>query len=89
MTIHDAIYQHSLPTEEVISSLSTNGAIHVSQLVPQVCKLYLGQRLRQNINCLLIGGDVLENHFSLLEFITEKIVLDLNVLRLVMEHEVL
>jgi hypothetical protein len=30
LTIHDATYQHSLPTEEVISSLSTKGAISTS-----------------------------------------------------------
>jgi hypothetical protein len=55
------------------------GNLHESQLVPQVCKRYLGQRLRQNISCLLISGDVLENHFSLLDFIKDKVVLDLNV----------
>ena len=38
---------------------------------------------------LLIDGDVLENHFSLLDFITDEIILDLNVLRPVMEHLVL
>jgi hypothetical protein len=40
----------------------------------------------QNIICLLIGGDVLENYFSLLDFIMNKIVLDLNVLQIVMEQ---
>jgi hypothetical protein len=30
LTIHDAIYQHSLPNKEVISSLSTKGAISMS-----------------------------------------------------------
>ena len=35
---------------------------------------------------LLICGDILENHFSFLDFITENVMLDLNVLRSVMEH---
>jgi hypothetical protein len=30
LTIHDATYQCSLPTEEVISSLSTKGAISMN-----------------------------------------------------------
>jgi hypothetical protein len=33
LTIHDAIYQHSLPTKEFISSFSTKGGyLHKSQL---------------------------------------------------------
>jgi hypothetical protein len=35
---------------------------------------------------LLIYGHILENNFSFLEFITKNIILDLNVLRSVMEH---
>jgi hypothetical protein len=38
---------------------------------------HLGQRLYQNICYLLICGDILENHFSLLDFIMENIMLDL------------
>jgi hypothetical protein len=63
--------------------------LHEPQLVSQACKLYLGQRLRQNICSLLINGDVLENHFYPLDFITKKINLDLNVFQPVMEHRVL
>jgi hypothetical protein len=48
--------------------------------------VFLGQRLYQNICYLLICGDILENHFSFMDFITENIMLDLNVLRSVMEH---
>jgi hypothetical protein len=47
---------------------------------------HLGQRLYQNICYLLIYGDIPENYFSLLDFITDNIILDLNVLRSVMEQ---
>jgi hypothetical protein len=50
---------------------------------------HLGQRLYKNICYLLITRDILENHFSPLDFITKKIVLDLNVIQPVMEHQVL
>jgi hypothetical protein len=73
----------SSPPSQPRECISTSPSLSL-----KYAKLYLGQRLRQNINCLLIGGDVLENHFSLMDFITDKINsdLDLNVLRPVMEQ---
>ena len=38
---------------------------------------------------MLISGYILDNYFSPLDFITHKIVLDVNVLRPIMEHRVL
>jgi hypothetical protein len=87
LTLHDATYQCSLPIKEVISSLSKKGRnLHKPWLVPQACKLYLGQRLHQNICSLLINGDILENHLFPLDFIMKKIVLDLNVIQNIMEN---
>jgi hypothetical protein len=41
---------------------------------------HLGYSPYQNICYLLISGDILKNHFSPLEFITKKIILDLSVI---------
>jgi hypothetical protein len=50
---------------------------------------HLGKRLYQNIYYLLICGDILETEFSPLEFITKNIILDIIVLRPVIEHQAL
>jgi hypothetical protein len=43
-------------------------------------------RIYQNICSLLICGDILENHFFFMYLIMDNIMLDLNVVRSVMEH---
>ena len=60
-----------------------------SKLVPEVLKLHLGQRLGQHIRDLLICGNVLELHSSLLHHIMDILVFDLYELGLVMEHWIL
>jgi hypothetical protein len=55
-------------------------------LFPKYANFSFWTKALLNIWYLLIDGDILENHFSLLDFITEDIMLDLNVLRSVMEH---
>jgi hypothetical protein len=70
-----------LPTWGVITSLSNKEVISTSPTCPLSTQTFhLGQRLYQNIYYMLISGDILENHLSPMDFITEKIVLDLNVL---------
>jgi hypothetical protein len=86
MRVHDATYQCSLPTEEVISSLSTKGAISMIPILSLKYANYILDRLHQNICSLLSSGGILGNRFSPLEFIMEKLIFDLNVLRTVMEH---
>jgi hypothetical protein len=41
LTIHDATYQGSLPTEEVISSLSTKGPISTSPNLSLKCANFI------------------------------------------------
>ena len=60
-----------------------------SKLVSEVLKLNLGQWLGQHVYDLLICGNVLELHNSLLHHITDILVIDLYVLGLVMEHWIL
>jgi hypothetical protein len=55
-------------------------------MIPSLQTFHLGQRFYQNICYMLIYGNILENHFSFLEFIIENAMLDLNVLWYVMEH---
>jgi hypothetical protein len=53
---------------------------------PNLQNFHLGQRVYQNICYFLIYGDILENHFSFLDFITDNVILDLDVLWSIMEH---
>ena len=60
-----------------------------SKLVSEVLELHLGQRLGQHICNLLICGNILKLHSSLLHHITDILVLDVDVLGLVMNHWIL
>ena len=60
-----------------------------SKLVYEVLELHLGQRLGQHVRNLLICGNILKLHSSLLHHITDILVLDLYVLGLVMKHWIL
>ena len=60
-----------------------------SKLVSEVLRLHLGQWLGQHICDLLICGNVLELHNSLLHHIVNILIFDLYVLGLVMEHWIL
>ena len=82
MTVHQSIiHQCSLPTWE--SSLPFSIRKSSPQAPAWVHKLFhLEQKLYQNV-CLSthLWRYILENHFSFLDFITENVMLDLNVLR--------
>ena len=56
-----------------------------SKLVSEVLRLHLGQHIRE----LLICGNILELHNSLLHHIMDTVVFNLSVLGLVMEHWIL
>lgn len=60
-----------------------------SKLVLEVLKLYLGQQLGQHIPDLLVCGNILELHNSLFHHITDILILDVYVLRLVMKYWIL
>jgi len=62
-------------------SFSVRGDIlYHSKLVPKVLKLDFGQRLGENICCLLINGYVLEFQCSLLHHVSDVVVFDVDVL---------
>ena len=60
-----------------------------TRLLPEVLKLHYGQWLGQHISCLLVRRNILELHCSSLHQIPDIVILDLNILRLVMENRVL
>jgi hypothetical protein len=83
---NDVIWNHicnsSLPlTREVI--------LNHTNLVSKVHKLHSRHRLAQRVCYLLICSDILKLHFSLLHHISDIMVLDLDMLGLVMKHQVL
>jgi hypothetical protein len=88
MTVHKSItYQCSLPTwEQSLPFSIRNSSPQAPTCFLSMQTFHLGHRLYQNIYYLLLCGDILENHFSFLDFITKNIMLDLNILRSVMEH---
>ena len=59
--------------------------MHNSKLVPEVLELQYFQIFGHNIDCLLVHFHILELHCFSLHHIPNIVVLDLNVLRLVME----
>ena len=63
--------------------------MHNSKLVLEVLKLHSHQRLGQNIGNMLLHRHTLELQCSSLHHILYIVILDLNVLRLVMEHRAL
>jgi len=72
----------SLPLSREVLSDNT-------KLVSEVLKLHTRQRLGQHICNLLIYANILELYSSPLHHITNVVILDLYVLRLIMEHWVL
>ena len=72
----------SLPLSREVLSNNT-------KLVSEVLKLHMRQRLGQHICNLLICANILELYSSLLHHVMNVVILDLYVLRLIMEHCVL
>ena len=60
-----------------------------TKLVSEVHKLHLGQLLGQHIRDLLICGNVLELHNSLLHHIANVLIFDLNMLGFIVKHRIL
>ena len=73
------------------SSLPFGGNLDLenTKLLPEVLKLHPSQWLRQHISYLFICRNRLELHCSPLHHILDIVILDLNMIRLVMEHRVL
>ena len=70
------------------SSLSLGGNLNLenTKLLPEVLELHPSQWLHQYINYLFLRRNILELHCSSLHHIPDIVVLDLYMLRLVMEH---
>ena len=73
------------------SSLSLGGNLDLenTKLLPEVLKLQPSQWLRQYISYLFLCRNILELHYSPLHHIPNIVMLDLDMLRLVMEHWIL
>ena len=73
------------------SSLSLRGNLYLenTKLLPKVLELHPSQWLCQHIGYLLLHRNILELHCSLMHHIPYIVDLDLDVLRIVMEHQVL
>ena len=73
------------------SSLSLGGNLDLenTKLLPEVLELHPRQCLRQHINYLFLRRNILELHYSPLHHIHDIVILDLDMLRLVMEHWIL
>ena len=57
-----------------------------TKILPEVLKLHPSQCLSQHISYLFIHSNILELHYSSLHHIPDIVILDLDMLRLVMEH---
>ena len=68
--------------------LAGNLILENTKLFPEVLKLHSSQWLHQYISYFFIRRDILELHCSSLHHILNIVILYLNVLRLVMEHQV-
>ena len=74
-----------------VSSLFLGGNLDLenTKLLPEVLELQPRQWLHQYISYLFLCPNILELHCSPLHHIPDIVILDLNVLRLVMEHWIL
>ena len=73
------------------SSLPFGGKLDLenTKILPEVLKLHPSQWLRQHISYLIVRRNILELHYSPLHHIPDIVILDLDMLRLVMEHWIL
>ena len=79
LTMSEWLTDSSLP-------LGRNLDLENTKLLPEVFKLHSGQWLSQHINYLFVRHNILELHCSSMHHIPDIMILDINVLRLVMEH---
>lgn len=78
MSIHDVI-SWALP-------LTETNILNKSKIVPEVYKILSGQRLSKYISDMPISRDILEIHFSLLHYVMNELIIDLDALQIVMEN---
>ena len=73
------------------SSLPLGGNLDMenTKILLEVLKLHFGQWLSQHINYLFVHRNILELHYSPLYHIPNIVILDLDMLRIVMEHWIL
>ena len=73
------------------SSLSLGGNLDLenTKIFPEVLKLQPSQWLRQHISYMFLHRNILELHYSPMHHIPDIVILDLDMLRLVMEHWIL
>ena len=71
-----------------VSSFPFGGNLDLenTKIVPKVLKLHPSQWLFQHISYLFLHRNLLEHHCSPLHHIPDIVILDLDMLRLVMEH---
>ena len=71
-----------------VSSFPFGGNLDMenTKILPEALKLHPSQWLRQHINYLFLRRNILELHCSPLHHILDIVILDVNILRLVMEH---
>ena len=70
------------------SSLPLGGNLNLenTKILPEVFKLHYGQWLSQHISYMFVSRNMLEIHCSSLHHIPNIVILNLNMLRPVMEH---
>ena len=74
-----------------VSSFSLGGNLDLenTKLLPEVLELHPSQWIHQYISYMFLHHNILELHYSSLHHIPDIVILDLDVLRLVMEHWIL
>ena len=82
LTMLECLMDSSLP-------LGRDLDLENTKLLPEVLKLQPSQWLHQYISYLFLCHNILELHCSPLHHIPDIVILDLDMLRLVMEHQVL
>jgi hypothetical protein len=75
-----------LTGETLTLPLIEGDILHHANLVSKVYKLFLRERLGENVHNFLIYGYVLEIYCSLMYHVSDEVIFDLNVLRLVMKY---
>ena len=82
ITMSEGLTDSSLP-------LGRNLNLENTKLLPEVLKLHPRQWRSQHITYLFIHHNIHELHWSSLHHIPDIVILDLDVLQLVMEHQIL
>ena len=69
--------------------LGRNLDMENTKILPEVLKIHYGQWIGQHISYLLVHHNIQELHCFSLHRIPDIVIFDLDILRLVMEHQVL